>query len=174
MSRLFFFYCKNCDNKFPLYEQQLGWIDKFGKIGYHLTIDLMPNHEAIGNFDFITINDAICVECNIIYSLIHLSKTQAQDLTLVDDDLNRIIISDEEIEINDNKFPEYKIYKTNVKCQKCNGQLFTGSQLVERSLIKKESKLLGIQPDDTIVDQVIDCPNCKKAKLEFDYAIRYH
>lgn len=38
MSRLYFFNCDKCYKMIPIYENQSGWLDEDGNIGYHLKL----------------------------------------------------------------------------------------------------------------------------------------
>ena len=81
MSRLYFFKCDKCEKMLPIFEYQNGWIDDTGKVGYHLKLlenkneqfIQEPNEEYTGEWYHITINDGICLKCNIIYGIVDSS-----------------------------------------------------------------------------------------------------
>ena len=180
MSRLYFFKCNNCEKMFPLYEYQSGWIDDKGKVGYHLKLlenekeQLIqePDEEYKGEWYHITINDSICLQCNFIYGIISGAidatlKTKAEELK------EQKIIANDDLKEREGKIKDHLIFSTENKCRKCQGELLTASEIVEKTIFEKPSKILGIKPEEALKEKY-KCPNCKEKDLIFNHAIRYH
>ena len=56
-------------------------------------------------------------------------------------------------------------------CTECKGKILTGSELVERTRMKKPDRIVGLKPVD--IKTIEKCPKCKKEELYFSHAIRY-
>ena len=180
MSRLYFFNCEKCQKVIPIFENQNGWLDEAGNIGYH--IKLLKNEEGsqyqepdgnpVGDWFFIIINDAICLNCNIVYGIVN-GKIEPSLKNKVENKSKQFIIDDDILDFIEGTITGHKIMVTKNKCQKCQKKLLTASELVENTKLSKPSKILELTPND-IVGKIHKCPNCNGSDLLFDYAIRYH
>ncbi|MBN1331216.1 MAG: hypothetical protein JXA54_17230 [Candidatus Heimdallarchaeota archaeon] len=173
MAKLYFFHCENCENKIPLFEDQLGWIDKEGNIGYYLTFEKQPDGNHVGEWEMVTIHDAMCITCNKIYGLIFNElkwalKSEAPTL----EEKSVEIIKGERVNYGEGEIKGHKIYSVTNSCPKCQGNLLTASQLVERAKLDVESRIVELKPEDT-KERIMLCPACKRGIFQFDYAIKY-
>ncbi len=173
MTRLYFFYCKECDKMTPIFECQMGWIDQTGKIGYRLTYEREPAGEYTGEWESVIIHDAMCIKCNLIYGIIVGDFSYKLKEQAMDDQSANLFVRVKDLKYEDGEIEEHKVYNMSNTCLKCQGELLTGSQLVERSLLKKDSRIVGLKLEDT-KDRIMKCPTCRKSDFEFDHAIRYH
>ena len=173
MSRLYFFNCKECNRLKAIFENQMGWMDETGKVGYRLTIENEPDGEPTGEWETVIINDALCPNCDLTYGIINGTFTSKLKEQRLEEKDTAIFVPEKELIYDDGEIPGHKVYKVSTICLKCKGELLTGSQLVESALLRKESRIIGLKPEDT-KEKVMKCPTCKKADFEFDHAIRYH
>ncbi|HUU77326.1 MAG TPA: hypothetical protein VMX55_03210 [candidate division Zixibacteria bacterium] len=164
----------------PIYENQSGWLDEAGNIGYHLkliknedeTYYQEPDGNPVGDWQYITINDAICMNCNIIYGIVN-RKIESTLKNKAEKKSEQFIINNDDLEFIEGTIAGHKIMTTKNKCPKCQEKLLTASELVEKTILRKPSRILGLTPSD-IVGEIHKCPICKDSDLLFDYAIRYH
>lgn len=181
MSRLYFFKCDKCEKMLPIFEYQNGWIDDTGKVGYHLKLlenkneqfIQEPNEEYTGEWYHITINDGICLKCNIIYGIVDSSVIKPSLKEKAEKRMEQNIIANDDLEEKEGMIKNHFVLTTKNSCRKCQGELLTASEIIEKTIFEKPSKILGIKPEDTIKEKY-KCPICKERDLIFDYAIRYH
>jgi hypothetical protein len=173
MSRLYFFHCTDCQEKWFLYEEQSGWLDQTGKIGYTLTIDNEPDGKFTGDWQFITIFDAICLGCNIIHGIVIKDSVSGFYSKINQESYNHPILIAPKFTVKDGSIEGHEVFTFQNVCNNCQGELLTASQLVEKSLITRESRILGLKPNDTSKNLAL-CPHCQQAKITFHHALRYH
>jgi len=173
MTRLYFFYCEDCNKLTPIFECQMGWIDQTGKVGYRLTFEGEPDGEYTGDWESVIIHDAMCIKCNLVYGIIIGDFSYKLKEQAIDNQSANLFVRLKDFEYEDGEIEGHKVYNMSNTCLKCQGELLTASQLAERSLLKKESRIVRLKPEDT-KDRIMKCPKCRKADFEFDHAIRYH
>ncbi len=171
MSRLYFFRCRPQDQLIPFYESHQGWIDASGKIGYHLTIEGIPDEPHDRNWHTIILHNALCRVCHQIYLLIIRSydwnsEWESQEQKSI------LFLDDSMIDFIDGHIANHKVFKVDILCPKCDVELLTASQMVEHSVFTKKSKILDIKPKDTLEPKLI-CLLCNSHPLVFHYAIKY-
>jgi len=171
MSRLYFFRCRPQDKLIPFYELHQGWIDATSKIGYHLTIDGVPDEPHERNWIPIIMHTALCRVCHQIYLLVVRninwnSEWESREQTAT------LFIDESMIDFIDGHITDHKVFKINVQCPHCEVELLTASQMVEHSVFTKTSKMLGLKPKDTL-EPKLTCLLCGSHELEFDHVIRY-
>lgn len=173
MSKLYFFHCDKCENKMPLFEHQRGWVDEEGNMGYYLTFEQQPDGEPKGEWETVDIHDALCVNCNTIYGLVFNNiKWQLKSEAPALEEKTVYVLKGEKVGQKEGMVKDHKIFFVTNKCPKCNGELLTASQLIERAKISVESHIVNIKPEDT-KDRIMKCPSCKKGTFQFDYALKY-
>lgn len=173
MSKLYFFHCENCENKIPLFEDQLGWVDEEGNIGYYLTFEKQPDGNPVGNWEMINIHDAMCINCNLIYGILFNDlkwplKSEAPTL----EEKTVKILRGEKVNYQEGEIKGHKVFSVTNICPKCQAKLLTASQLIERAKIDVESRIVELKPEET-KDRIMQCPSCHKGIFQFDYAIKY-
>ncbi|HUT81940.1 MAG TPA: hypothetical protein VMZ29_12120 [Candidatus Bathyarchaeia archaeon] len=151
----------------------MGWVDEEGNIGYYLTYEKQPDSNPAGKWEMVSIHDAMCVKCNLIYGIIfnNLKWPLKSEAATLEEKTVRIL-KGENVEIIEGAIKGHKTYKVTNKCSNCKGELLTASQLIERAKLNTESNILNLKPEET-KDRIMQCPSCHKGIFQFDYAIKY-